>query len=318
MYLLESINNRLIEANRPSSFFVSKLGKKVQVLRDLYGRWAGSTSLGKFKRAAKAVSPFNHAELVGNQGDLPKHAAIAAIVNSLAKPGEKFTWVESNAGRAVYKLPEISTLTKTGRAGWYEGVGKIPIEKKGPLASFSKSLGNVKPQLNDQYSGSHDIARRMAQNKGAKFEAILHDIDPEVVKFNKKFYKEHQTPLQMRERDGIRNVRNANKPSFVLIDPFDLSDPNIMTTINLLNKRKIPWMSWTAILGDPGKNIESQSSIEFHKQLAKKGRQFKIFHNKGVNEDDYGFNGSTITCSKEIASIIKPVISRVRRLMSWR
>ena len=58
---------------------------------------------------------YQHAYHVGNAGDVHKHMALAALLDYLARKDKPFTYIETHAGRGLYRL-DAPEAAKTGEA----------------------------------------------------------------------------------------------------------------------------------------------------------------------------------------------------------
>ncbi|HVV94502.1 MAG TPA: 23S rRNA (adenine(2030)-N(6))-methyltransferase RlmJ [Hyphomicrobiales bacterium] len=109
---------------------------------------------------------YRHAFHAGNFADVLKHAIMAQVLVYLGLKEAPFRYLDSHAGRAVYRLdgPEA------GRSGeWQSGIGRLRGKTLAePLAGFLAPYLDMVISLEREagagaYPGSPEIARRLAR-----------------------------------------------------------------------------------------------------------------------------------------------------------
>lgn len=155
---------------------------------------------------------YEHRKKAGNQGDVIKHVALVAALDTLYSGGSSpFVYADTFAGNAV------NLLTKTGE--WRYGIGRLEFQPDvalNPLvALWQRFWATELPLVGSTYPGSSSFAFRLAQYHGRPLEMHLWDIAAGPVAQLMTAYRDlpvviHACPATP---DGIP------KCDFLLVDP---------------------------------------------------------------------------------------------------
>jgi 23S rRNA A2030 N6-methylase RlmJ len=248
---------------------------------------------------------YDHADKIGNQGDVVKHAVLAAVVDSLLKKKPaKFVYAESHAGYPEYTLPR--------KGEWMDGIRmlskRIRSNPSPVLKPYAAFLGDNISDF-DRYPGSSGLVFRMIRDQ-AEFELTLYEVNPSAC-----HELAHYFPLahcRVRREDGINGVKSIKSASLVLVDPPDLDrQQDLVGLLAALKKKHIPFICWTPIDSDQSPDGKDSSTSFFdqtsharHRVLWKAGKEIK---------------GCQITTSQQFQAITHKVVSALCDLMpGWK
>lgn len=254
----------------------------------------------------------------GTRGDVAKHPILAAIVNdTLSKGALRFSYAESHAGYSEYTLP---------RAGeWREGIGRMcespPYQWPESLHPYRDACQLNRPRVGDRYPGSSGLVFRLVRHAVQAINFELYDINAAAC-FDLALHFPHSV-AKVRREDGIAGLRefspNPEDHSLVLIDPPDLeSSASILALLKALTDKEIPFLCWTP--RQPrlfkGGGDESSPSVEFFERTPNYCR-WRFRWAEAWNQR--GMKGCQITASKQLESIIDPVVTDLVKMMpGWR
>jgi 23S rRNA (adenine2030-N6)-methyltransferase len=114
---------------------------------------------------------YQHAYHAGNAGDVHKHMALAALLDYLGQKPKPFSYIETHAGRGLYRL-DAPEAAKTGEAA--AGIGRLAsrIDRAHP---FAQVLAGVRDRHGAAaYPGSPLIAAGLAREGDVLHLAELH------------------------------------------------------------------------------------------------------------------------------------------------
>jgi 23S rRNA (adenine2030-N6)-methyltransferase len=114
---------------------------------------------------------YQHAYHAGNAGDVHKHMALAALLDYLAQKDKPFTYIETHAGRGLYRL-DAPEAAKTGEAA--AGIGRLE-PRIDPAHPYAQVLAGVRDRHGAAaYPGSPLIAAGFAREGDVLHLAELH------------------------------------------------------------------------------------------------------------------------------------------------
>ena len=151
---------------------------------------------------------YAHARHAGNAGDVLKHVALIALLDSLLQDPAPLSYVETHAGDGLYPL---------GSAGeWGEGLQRIWTAREGlpgryaAIAQKASGAGAERPRA---APGSPLVAAALLRPQD---RMILHEIDPRSAGVLRRTLPR----AEVREADGLLALpRAAQGRALVLIDP---------------------------------------------------------------------------------------------------
>jgi 23S rRNA (adenine2030-N6)-methyltransferase len=151
---------------------------------------------------------YAHARHAGNAGDVLKHIALIALLDSMLGDPAPLTYVETHAGDGLYPL---------GSAGeWGDGVRRLWGEQEGLAGRYAAVVrGFSEPGAPRPHAvpGSPLIARTLLR---AQDRMLLHEIEPRSAALLRGAIPE----ADVREADGFSKLEQAAQGrSLVLIDP---------------------------------------------------------------------------------------------------
>jgi len=272
---------------------------------------------------------YDHSKKIGNQGDVVKHAVLAAVLTHLsAQLDDKkvFSYVESHAAYPEYTLPDDQN------AGWRSGIGTLanacgidewPNElrlyrnvcfgENIRLAELGQRGVDQITRKHDRYPGSSGIAFRILRSRAFRFE--LYDIDPSACHALSLFFPMWNR-VAIRREDGIAALSQLESASLVVIDPPDLNNrENLLDAVRQLAERNITFIIWTprnAGRFDDGWR-EGAPSTDFHGRT----KEYKRLRVRWAEFNSRGMKGCQVTVSNGLANVAAPVVDRVRELMHW-
>jgi 23S rRNA A2030 N6-methylase RlmJ len=267
---------------------------------------------------------YNHADRIGNEGDVAKHAVLAGFVAKLMEQpyGQHFTYVESHTGRALYRLP------KHGR--WENGIG--PFSRKLREVAITNAYSAGKPYdysdlhsywgtcfqnredlAGSDYHGSSGIVFKMLRRAGIPFSFHLWDHDTAVCHSLLGFY-ENWPQVSVCRGDGYEGVRMIPNATLALIDPISIEGPErirILETLRHLGTKEIPFICWTAIVEGEERDSETFcAAVE---------SDFSNHRITWTPRPTTSTKGCQITVPKEErwASLAGHIVNQLRQLMGW-
>ena len=281
---------------------------------------------------------YNHSEKIGNQGDVLKHAVLAAVVAervSQLSDDETFVYAESHTAYPEYTLPE---LARDRKKGWPSGIGLLAgrcglewPESLQPYlsAAFNTSLREAHEgrrrsdeivRGSDNYPGSSVLTFRLMEDR--RFHFTLYDVNSSACSELAEFFPLWDR-VRIRREDGWAGILDCESASLVLIDPPSLEFQHLVETIQCLTEREIPFLVWTPRIGNSGnasKNIppsEGREYIRFRETIQCEFGVSPILAR-------WHENWRTETCGcclhvfpKGLNRIANSVAQDVRRIMQW-
>jgi 23S rRNA A2030 N6-methylase RlmJ len=158
---------------------------------------------------------YEHNSKAGNQGDVVKHAALVAAVDSLLALDRArfFVYADCFAGSAHYPLIPGS--------GWAKGIGKLPStvteSANKHVAQWRSMWPQGKSLVGASYPGSSAIVCQLVAARRMKWHAHLWDISPSAIaSLRAAFAVEDATVHGCPVSAG--DVHSCT-PTFVLVDP---------------------------------------------------------------------------------------------------
>ncbi|MFC1835703.1 hypothetical protein ACFL2Q_13370 [Thermodesulfobacteriota bacterium] len=211
---------------------------------------------------------YNHADRIGNEGDVAKHAVLAAFVATLIEQPQAlpFIYVESHTGRALYQ-----GLPRNGR--WENGIGPFSDRLLAEEALEDTSYPNLRVYGNacfhtkilagSDYHGSSGLVFRMLRKAGIPFRFHLWDNDTTVCHSLMSFF-ENWPEVSICRGDGYEGVCMIRNPTLALIDPISIKGQDersrILSILNHLGANEIPFICWTAIVEGEETAVEAFSA----------------------------------------------------------
>jgi 23S rRNA (adenine2030-N6)-methyltransferase len=114
---------------------------------------------------------YQHAYHAGSAADVHKHAALAALLDYLARKPKPLSFIETHAGRALYRL-DAPEARRTGEAA--AGIGRLG-PRLPPAHPFAQVLAGVRARHGAAaYPGSPLIAAALLRDGDAIHLAELH------------------------------------------------------------------------------------------------------------------------------------------------
>lgn len=155
---------------------------------------------------------YDHHKKAGNQGDVVKHAALTAVLDTLLPSSSKvFRYAEPFAG-----FP-FNPLTKG--AEWTQGIGRLnkATSLNPHVLIWRRFWDHGLPLLGSVYPGSSAIALRLASFHRRSLRSWLWDISPDVVRELQIAYRGLKTSV-LHQAATAEEVAKA-RPNLVLVDP---------------------------------------------------------------------------------------------------
>lgn len=215
---------------------------------------------------------YEHSKKVGNEGDLVKHVALAAVVaDLLQRYGGPFVYAESHTGRAEYVL--------TSGGAWEAGVGLFSRNEcliedyrcmwTGDLPKlrwlvpfFEVACGGKTMQAGMTYAGSSALVLRFLERARRPRRLELWELDAQAAEDLQNHYR-GRPGVNVHQGDGYAGIAGIQEASLVLIDPWRLDEEEqgkILASMDALDKREIPVICWTPLLSEP---TESRQADQF-------------------------------------------------------
>ncbi|MBT4608315.1 MAG: hypothetical protein HOL17_06095 [Gammaproteobacteria bacterium] len=221
---------------------------------------------------------YNHANKVGNQGDLIKHFTLSLVAGDaeLRRGAESFHYVETHAGRSEYLLD-----AKKLSDGWGAGVGRFleqihesgnqyvdsskmlidQLHKFASTVSFSQGRGSIR------YFGSSGLFLTTLEERDVPCGSVLFDTNPDVCSELRSRNNEKNIIIC---ESGYKGVRQLDQIDLLFVDPPDLKpapDGQFREWKDLIFyciNQEIPFVSWNPLYGRPTDTdeIPSQQSFE--------------------------------------------------------
>lgn len=278
---------------------------------------------------------YDHTEKVGNEGDVVKHAVLAAITAKLfnaSDPDAIFSYIETHAGYSEYTLPKREGNRELG---WEKGIKKLASlsatawpDVLHPYrdAVLDQAINEARRGARsndeivrsfDRYPGSSALVFKLIRNRGA-FNFILHDINPSAI-VDLCLYFPFWESVKVRREDGLDAIRTCNSESLVLIDPPDLKQmKEILDAIAHAKDQGSSIIAWTPRIGNSAKpTTEGADYVQFREQAKVK---------LGIDPILVRWHDSwrTETCGcclhvhpRELHELASQVVNAVRSLMKW-
>jgi len=156
------------------------------------------------------VTDYAHARHAGNAGDVLKHVALLALIETLTREPAPLTYLETHAGDGLYPL---------GSSGeWGEGIERVWSARDGLLGRYAEMARSFSPpgaQRPFAVPGSPLVARSVLRTED---RMLLHELDPRSAGLLRRAVPQ----AEVREADGLRAVPDALRETsraLVLIDP---------------------------------------------------------------------------------------------------
>ncbi len=197
---------------------------------------------------------YDHSKKIGNQGDVAKHAILAAVADYLLQKhkGGPFRYVEAHSGRAEYILPE--------GGAWKQGIGKLSSENGFPsnlpksLRPYADACFDGPVTVGQRYWGSAGIVFRMVLKKNIEPEFFLYETEPLARADLVRYFRPWPRVCILNE-DGYQGVLGVNAAHLVLLDPPDLTGADrLIEAMKHLTDHGIPFICWTPRNGNTGGN----------------------------------------------------------------
>ncbi|MGO9570458.1 MAG: hypothetical protein ACLP5H_23250 [Desulfomonilaceae bacterium] len=263
---------------------------------------------------------YNHADRIGNEGDVPKHAVLAGFVAKIIEMSHEkpftqdkpFIYVESHTGRALYQ-----NLPKNGR--WVNGIG--PFSERiirdsvsyPHLRAYKDACFQSKILEGSDYHGSSGMVFKMLREAGIPFKFYLWDYDSAVCQSLLGFY-ENWPQVRVCRGDGCEGVTMISDATLALIDPVWINEKernSILNTLHHLGDNKMPFICWTAL-------VDRQETDAKAFRTATK-TDFSIHRVTWMPQPGTSTKGCQITVPKKEpwGSLAGKILRDVRDLMTW-
>lgn len=255
---------------------------------------------------------YDHTKKIGNQGDVAKHAVLAAVVEKLLRdaPEEPFVYAESHTGYAEYTLPQ--------EGEWREGIGELSEEaaKHGwppPLDAYRDTCFASKLHPNDRYPGSSGLVFRLVKRQRA-IEFTLYEVNPAACCDLALHYPFFES-VRVRREDGIKGIGSIEGASLVLIDPPDLDRRGeLVALLEHLNQKQIPFLCWTPRSSGCFKDgwYEGGPSAAFFDEAA----AYSCYRVRWrADWKGQGMKGCQITVNRALGKVAQDVLDALCRIM---
>jgi len=160
---------------------------------------------------------YDHNKKAGNAGDVIKHVALIAALDSLRKDNDKLKFVDLFAGYAFNPIVAGNE--------WRDGIGRININPENVLNDAVRVYLNwylSRPSLNGGiYPGSSLVAHDVLTHQGREIELTLFDISENPIKNLKLVFGGKQHHIY--HRAANLNDSEIVTADFLFIDPPGLS-----------------------------------------------------------------------------------------------
>ncbi|MFW5642238.1 MAG: 23S rRNA (adenine(2030)-N(6))-methyltransferase RlmJ [Roseicyclus sp.] len=180
---------------------------------------------------------YQHKFHAGNMADVHKHALLAAMLDYLTRKPKPLTYVETHAGRALYRL-DAAEARKTGEAA--AGIGRLAgaLPRNHP---YARCLARVRARHGDTaYPGSPLIAAELLRAGDVMHLAELHPAEHAAL-------REVMTPLgaHVLRRDGFEAALSICPPTprrgLILIDPSWEVKEDYATVPKVIGQIRAKW-----------------------------------------------------------------------------
>ena len=188
---------------------------------------------------------YDHRVHAGNAGDVWKHFLLLEAADCLLTPDSSLVYAESHVGRPAYSLKVPGD--------WEGGIGKIwPVLPSLRNFSYFAILGDLNPKSPSSalqglfYPGSARLIYELAKRKGAKLEADVWDIDPDVAISWEGFSNAAKSagsipPAQIvfHQGDGFAGVLSrlsGSQAGLLFIDPPYINSEDVRLAGKLLHR----------------------------------------------------------------------------------
>lgn len=198
---------------------------------------------------------YDHAEKIGNQGDVVKHPVLFACLRHLLdarSDGIEFVYAESHAGRPEYVLPQGGE--------WQSGIGELSkraamkndrrLRKGGQttqlgfVGQFDERFVGRELKTGMRYPGSTAIAFRVLRDAGRPFSIRLWEIDGAASDDLERYYLPWKDRIHVDCSDGYAGVQTRNGLTLALIDPPKLDTDHVISTLALLKTQGASYLAW--------------------------------------------------------------------------
>jgi 23S rRNA A2030 N6-methylase RlmJ len=256
--------------------------------------------------------PYDHADKIGNHGDVAKHAVLAAIVELPLRDAQNaFVYAESHTGYAEY------TLSQEGE--WHDGIDVLYRAISGncpaPLQAYHAACFGTSLRPYNLYPGSSSIVFRLVRHR-APFMFTLYEVNPAAcidLALHFPFFEN----VRIRREDGIQGLHSVQSASLVLVDPPDLDRRReVVQLLNTLTDNDIPFICWTPRnSGNLRENLEGNPSTEFYAMTSRHDRHRLRWQSDWRVQ---GTRGCQITTSVQFKEITKSVLDSLCEVMpNW-
>jgi len=284
---------------------------------------------------------YDHANKIGNEGDLVKHSVLLSVQIDLLRQ-YTFIYAESHAGRAEYVLPEGGE--------WRRGVGKFsqndslrldwqnlkewlkredtakpgenpePNPKYPRLESYYSYICQGRPlAAGMKYPGSSLLVFRLFEYYVPPPRLFLWETDEKAYADLFSAHRPH-ADVSVHLGDGFSGVANLQEASLVLIDPPAIDPPTqdrILSTLEALQTKGIPFLCWTARLaeGRDAESVESPDSLGFYRRAKEAG--YSCLRMSWPRAEGRTM-GCQLTLSKKLVRGAKKTLAELCEIMGWR
>lgn len=257
--------------------------------------------------------PYDHADKIGNHGDVAKHAVLAAIVELLLRDSQDaFVYAESHTGYAEYTLPQ--------EGEWHDGIGVVSQAINSncppPLQAYHSACLGTPLLPYDRYPGSSGVVFRLLRHR-APFTFTLFEVNPAAC-FDLAVYFPFFEGVRIRREDGIQGMHSLTSASLVLVDPPDLNRrQELVELLRYLDQNKVPFICWTPRSSgrfDDGWR-EGGPSSDFYADTAAYSRHRIRWRNDWQGQ---GMKGCQITVSPAFDNVANGVLDALSTIMpNW-
>jgi 23S rRNA (adenine2030-N6)-methyltransferase len=180
---------------------------------------------------------YQHSFHAGNMADVHKHALLAAMLDYLTRKEKPLSYIETHAGRGLYRLDAVEAL-KTGEAA--AGIGRLASAFP-PDHPYARCLAAIRARHGATvYPGSPLIAAEMLRPGDVMHLAELHPREHEALKATMAPYGAH-----VLRRDGLEAALALCPPTprrgLILIDPSWEVKEDYATIPKVVAKLRAKW-----------------------------------------------------------------------------
>lgn len=194
---------------------------------------------------------YQHSYHAGNMADVHKHALLAAMLDYLTRKDKPLSYIETHAGRGLYRLDAAEAL-KTGEAA--AGIGRLAAAFP-PDHPYLRCLSRVRARHGvTAYPGSPLVAAEMLRPGDVMHLAELHPQEHAALRAAMEPWGAH-----VLRRDGLETALAICPPTprrgIVLIDPSWEVKEDYATIPKAIAKLRAKWnvgivALWYPLLAD--------------------------------------------------------------------